>query len=53
MQGQNADAGDWSLDVEENEKAQEPRVFGIAVIPRHVEGGGTWILGEPPNLASP
>lgn len=44
MQVQNADDG--SLEEPANEKQQEPQGFGIAVIPREVEGLGTWILHE-------
>lgn len=51
MQAQNSGEDDWALDAPEKE--QEPQFIGIALIPREVEGRGTWVLREPPDPATP
>ena len=50
MQAQNSGEDYWSLDAPEKKK--EPQVTGIALIPREVEGRGTWVLHEPPGQAT-
>lgn len=52
MQAQNTCEDDWSLGAPELEKKPESQIFGIAVIPREVEGRGTWVLHELPDQAT-
>lgn len=52
MQEQRSGKNDWTLDAPEGKNEQEHQPFGIAVIPREVEGDGIWILREPPGLAT-
>ena len=39
-------------DAPECETGQESRAFGIALIPREVEGLGAWVLREPPRTSN-
>lgn len=44
-------AEDWTFGgpcFPEQQEEDEPSAFGIAVIPREVEGSGIWVLSEPP-----
>lgn len=52
MQRQNSGEDDWLPGAPENEKEQEHQVFGIAVIPREVDGPGAWVLHELPGTAT-
>ena len=45
MRAQRQSGDDWVLCAPEKEPESQP--FGIALIPREVQGHGTWVLREP------
>lgn len=51
MRAQRQSRDDWVLGAPEKEP--ESQLFGIALIPREVQGHGTWVLREPTGAATP
>lgn len=56
LQGQASGADDWPLDgpLEGEVPASDaPQVFGLALIPKEIEGSGLWVLQEQLGRATP